>query len=162
MGEFKERTGKTRVGSFLQKAGEVFPDVLKVAGGLTGIDALETVANVLGGNKSDENAQELAIEAFEILSLEYKDRDSARKREVERLKATGGKADVLMIATGVIVLLLVVLTVCAVFFFELANKEMAHFIAGEIMGLGSGMIMYYFGSSKGSKDKQNKIDALKG
>lgn len=162
MGKFKDENGKTRVGTFLEKAGEIFPDVLKVAGGLTGIDALETVANILGGNKSDENAQELAIEAFEILSLEYKDRDSARNREVERLKASGGKADVLMIATGVIVLLLVVLTVCAVFFFELANKEMAHFIAGEIMGLGSGMIMYYFGSSKGSKDKQTRLDSLKG
>jgi hypothetical protein len=37
------------------------------------------------------------------------------------------------------------------------NKEIAHLIAGEVIGAGITMLNFYFGSSKGSQDKNEII-----
>lgn len=38
-----------------------------------------------------------------------------------------------------------------------SNREIAHFIAGEVAGAALTIAAYYFGSSKGSQEKQNII-----
>ena len=59
---------------------------------------------------------------------------------------------------ALIVLGVFVFVVAVVLFYPLANKDVAHFLIGEITGMASGIVMYHFGSSIGSKQKQITID----
>lgn len=79
MGKFKEETGKSRLGLFLQK---VAPDILETVGDLTGVRALDKVAELLEG-KGDEELP--AADRAKLLQLIYQDRANARKSNVEIL-----------------------------------------------------------------------------
>lgn len=116
---------------------------------------LGVIKNLIQGSdlSTEEKAQLLSLH-----ELELKDRDSARNREIEIAK-TGSK-DWRMSVVLIVVLSLLVGTVTAVFFFDLKNQQLAHFIAGEVVGFGSAVIFYYFGTSKSSTDKTDIIRKL--
>ena len=59
---------------------------------------------------------------------------------------------------ALIVLGVFVFVVASFLFIPLQNKDVAHFLIGEITGMTSGIVMYHFGSSLGSKAKQATID----
>lgn len=44
---YREKHGKTRVGNLLQKVGNVAPDLLQLAGDLTGVEALENLGRMI-------------------------------------------------------------------------------------------------------------------
>jgi hypothetical protein len=56
MGNYKEETGKTRVGAFLQN---VAPELLSVAGNLTGIGALQKLGEAIDGTDKLSEKQKL-------------------------------------------------------------------------------------------------------
>lgn len=156
MGDYKEKNGTTRVGDFLRKVGKVVPEVLEVAGNLTGIEALERAGDIIRGksemSEADKEIMLSQIEAAkEVEIARLADLDSARRREVELAKT--GRTDWMMKLVGVVILALLITSVITVFFFDLSNKDMAHFILGEIFGFGGSMVFFYFGSSKSSQDK---------
>jgi len=59
---YREKHGKTRVGNFLSKVGDVAPDILQMAGQITGVKALEELGNRLDkdGSLSQED-KEMAL-----------------------------------------------------------------------------------------------------
>lgn len=97
---------------------------------------------------------------LEMYQLEIKDRDSARTREIEVAKT--GKADVMMYATGGTGLATFILMVLAAIYMpeQQENKLFVH-LMGIIEGVALTIFAYYFGTSKGSKDKQATLDKLK-
>lgn len=154
---FKE----TAVGKWL--AGNA-PDILDTVDDF--FPPVKVITELLKGKKltPEQQAQfEAAVRAheIEIEQISMQDRGSARNREIETVKA-GRRYDVLMLLTGVIILGLAILTVVAIFFLDLKNKELSHFIAGEIIGMSLGtMVTYYFGSSRSSQDKDQIIRDLR-
>lgn len=158
MGDFKDKTGKTRVGSFLQKFGKIVPEVLEFAGDITGIQALEKAGQIISGKKdlSPEQRELLTAQieaAKEVEIARLADIDSARNREIEILKA-GGK-DHMMTFVGIVVMLLVIVCVFTVLFCELHNENLSHLVLGEVLGFGSGMVFYFYGSSKNATKEKS-------
>jgi drug/metabolite transporter (DMT)-like permease len=66
------------------------------------------------------------------------------------------------LATGIFIFAVAI--VLLLFFVEIPekNKDVVNFILGVVVGTGlTGVFQYFFGSSKGSKDKQNELFKLK-
>lgn len=170
----KKPFGETKFGQFVKKAAPYIGDTTDIVGKVfTGNwgGAVKDIGGLLKKAKAQGNSSAgFLLAEFEAREQEFlheermfalvvEDRKSARSREVEIAKT--GKTDILMLITGIVILSLLVMVVVSVFFFDLKNKEMTHFIAGEITCLSAGMAVYYFGSSKGSKDKQAILNKLK-
>lgn len=165
MGKFKEENGKTRFGMFLQKASKAVPDVIEagamLASGNIG-GAIAHVSDALSrssSNQSHDLSQEFELKKAEFAVEEYRlmiqDRDSARNREIEIAKT--GRIDFLMYVVAIVVLALSCCVVYAVFFLDIKNKDLAHFIAGEIITLFSGLVAYYFASTMSSRQKTSLL-----
>jgi len=63
------------------------------------------------------------------------------------------KRDGMMIAAGMTVLILMCFTTYAAVYVEVKNQEVVTMLFGGIYTLASGIVGYYYGSSKGSADK---------
>ncbi|MFK5855380.1 MAG: hypothetical protein QM503_04550 [Bacteroidota bacterium] len=74
MGEYKDTHGRTRIGVFLQ---EVAPDLLSLAGNLTGVQVLNKLGEAIGG--SSLNPAQKA-NALELLRLDVMDEEERTKR----------------------------------------------------------------------------------
>jgi hypothetical protein len=173
--DFKE----TKLYAFLKKAGQAVPDIIGLipeaalaisTGNIAPI--LTEVAGLLRGKEIDTpEATALRIELererhdmameIETLYLEYykidaEDRDGARLREVEVTKATG-KRDAMQVVAGSIGLLAFILIVVAGLFLPIKNLEFFNAILGYVMGVSTMIFAYFYGSSKGSADKNNLI-----
>ncbi len=124
-----ERLKNSKFAEFMRdKVKPVAGDIVELVGDVTGVEALEKVGQIL--NKGKEQREELrALDAefqkyklqwqlemesikmetgLEELRLEVEDRSNARSREVEFMKASGGKRDWLM---GVVVITGLLMTV---------------------------------------------------
>lgn len=78
MGEHKQRTGKTRAGKFLQGLKGVAPSVLQLAGTITGVDALDDLADAI---KGDPNISELDKgKALQMLEFDREEMAEVSKR----------------------------------------------------------------------------------
>lgn len=71
MGEHREKTGKTRVGKFLQGLKSVAPSVLNLAGNITGIEGLNKLADAIhGGSNLSEEDYDTALALIELDKIE--------------------------------------------------------------------------------------------
>lgn len=144
-----------------EKAPGVAETLLNTAGDLTGVELLKKAGDLIGGDESipqEDKVKLLELKQIELEQqrIDHLDRDSARNREVELAK-TGRKFDILQIVTGSAVLLCFAVSIWYILNREIPNGEMAHFILGELLGLTSGIVFYYFGSSTGSKEKTQAL-----
>lgn len=78
MGDYKKKNGTTRVGDALRwlvKQGkEVAPDILSIAGGITGIEQLKELAGKIEGNKQlSEADKELLLEELRYDMIEMQE-----------------------------------------------------------------------------------------
>ncbi len=78
MGDYKERTGKTRAGKFLQGLKGVAPSLLQLASTVTGVDALDDLANAI--SESDTITQKDKETALELLKLDLQEMQEVTKR----------------------------------------------------------------------------------
>lgn len=152
---FKE----TKLGSFLSKAA---PTILDVAG--TAWPPVEIIRNLLFKEKANmtpeqqAEADRLLLEyEKEIFTLEVQDRDSARKRELGYVEATK-HADYMQITVGACIIFAFLGVEAATIFYEVpvANRDQFIHITS-IVDVSLGLVVgYYFGSSKGSADKDRQ------
>ena len=136
----------TKIGKFLA---EKAPDVLDVAGSLLpDAGLLGVVKNLIDKdpNLSQEDKQQIHEQLVEFYKLEVQDRDSARQREVEMVKA--GSEDWMMNFTGVVGLGGFVLLLIAIVFIQVPehNKELMIHTTGIVEGIVLSIVGYYFGS----------------
>ncbi len=74
MGNYKKEHGKTRAGSFLKKLANVAPDVLSLAGNITGIGQLNKLADAIQGDKGiSTEDKEIALELLKMDLSEMKE-----------------------------------------------------------------------------------------
>lgn len=151
---FKE----TKVGKFLK---EKFPNILDAAAGLTGIDALEVVSDLIKGediNPTDKiELQKLILEQQRI---ELENVKSAREREARVVEATG-KPDYAQWFVGVIGLVIAGMVVYKGLYTEVQDREIYFHLLGVVEGaILLSIFNYYFGSSLGSKNKDKNLKDL--
>ena len=175
MKEKRKKFNETKFGKFLkEKVKPVAGDIVEIVGDITGIEAVEKVGQLLQSKKGESDALDAVALEFEKYKLEWQlevmkvetdlyraemeDRDSAREREAEYTKATGGR-DWLMGAVVITGLTLLVGVVCALMFvtIPLENQRLADMTFGAVMSIGASIFSYYVGSSKNSQLKDKTI-----
>ena len=63
---YREKNGTTRVGDFLRKAKGIAPDVLRLAGNVTGVDGLKNLGNAIDqDDQIDPKDKEIALSKLE-------------------------------------------------------------------------------------------------
>lgn len=77
MGSYKDKNGKTRVGVFLK---EVAPDLLNVAGNLTGITALNALSDAIDGSSELNPAQKAYAQELLSVDLEFEKQITSRHK----------------------------------------------------------------------------------
>jgi hypothetical protein len=142
---FKE----TKVGKFLTKklpgiVGDILPDK-----GLLGV-----LKNVIDQDESisPEQKKELNKELIQLYELEIRDRESARKREVEKSKT--GQFDFMFNLTGLVGLLSFAFIIYAIVYVQIPadNKE----VWIHLIGICEGIVISIFGYFYGSAVNKNK------
>ena len=80
----------------------------------------------------------------------------------EFLQAMVVKTDWMKTFVGAAFVGLFVFSVCYVLMLAVpeGNREIAHFMIGEVSGVALTIAAYYFGSSKGSQEKQRTLDKI--
>jgi hypothetical protein len=155
--DVKKKFRDTKVGRFLK---EKLPKVLDVAGNLTGIDALNVVSNLISGEElNQEDTVELQKLIIEQQRIELENVQSARNREAAYVTALE-KPDYFQWIVGSIGLTLLVVVVVNGLFFDILNREVYFHVLGIIEGIALSIFTYYFGSSLGSKKKNNNISNI--
>jgi len=142
---FKE----TKVGKFITDklpgfVGDILPDK-----GVLGI-----VKNLIDNDPelSPEDKAAMHQEVVDLYRLEVEDRDSARKREVEKAKAGG--LDFMFNLTGLIGLLSFAFIIYAIVYLQIPENNKEVWI--HTIGIIEGIVLSIFGYFYGSAVKQNK------
>lgn len=146
----------TKVGKFLK---EKAPDVLNIVGDLLPENGtLGIVKNaidlVIPDEQKDVLKEELSELELEFYKTEVADRDSARKRQIEMAKA--GANDYMMPVVGLVGIGSFALIVGSAIFMDLPDNPLLHQIVGLVEGVALTIFAFYYGTSKGSKDKDKK------
>ena len=136
----------TKIGKFLA---EKAPNVLKVVGNvLPDNGALGIIKNLIDGEPdlSPEEKAQMHAQLVELYKLEVEDRDSARQREVEMMKA--GAQDWMMNVTGAVGLFAFVFLIIAIVFITVPehNKELMIHTTGIVEVIVLSIVGYYYGS----------------
>ncbi|HKR04423.1 MAG TPA: hypothetical protein VJY62_07280 [Bacteroidia bacterium] len=147
----------TKLGKLLASKG--LNTVLDTVGTfIPGVKILDNLKDsVLGNNTIPEQDKTAIIEEIkvmkELLELQMQDTANARAREIEIAKT--GKQDYMMVITGCIGLATFIFMVIVIAFFEIPpkNERLFDLLLGGVIGTTGSIFAYYFGSSKGSKDK---------
>jgi hypothetical protein len=142
---FKE----TVVGKFITKklpgiVGDVLPDK-----GVLGV-----IKNLIDKDPelTSEQKEQMHKELIQIYELEVADRDSARKREVEKAK-TGG-FDLMFNLTGIIGLSSFAFIIYAIVYLEVPENNKEVWI--HLIGICEGIVLSIFGYFYGSAVRKNK------
>jgi hypothetical protein len=140
----KKKFNETKVGKFIL---EKLPGF--VSGALPDSGVLGVVKNLIDNDSAvtpEEKAQ-MHEELVELYQLEVADRDSARKREVEKAKT--GQFDFMFNLTGVVGLAAFAFLVYAIVYLEVPenNKEIWIHLIGVTEGIVLSIFGYFFGSA---------------
>jgi len=139
----------TKVGKFILKklpgfVGDVLPEK-----GVLGI-----VKNLIDNDKdiSPEEKTRMHEELVQLYELEVADRDSARKREVEKAKIGG--FDLMFNLTGIIGLSAFAFIIYAIVYLEVPENNKEVWI--HLIGICEGIVLSIFGYFYGSAVRKNK------
>ena len=173
----KKPFSETKIGIFLkEKVKPIAGDALKIVGDLTGIQAIEKVGDFLNSKKEDSVEMMALHLEFEKLRTEFElemtrieaetykaeleDVQDARSREIQFMQANGGKRDWIQGGLVISTMLLVFASLFYLAFYEIpkSNERVFDMILGGVIVAGSQNIYaYFFGSSKGSRIKDEII-----
>jgi hypothetical protein len=160
MGDYKDKHGTTKVGDILRKIGK--SDILEKAVGIVGNVAS---GNYLGAiqtliSKDPDITPEQVEQLDKAIAMDYADRADARALQVAALQQDDLFSKRFIYYLAIAVFAFSASVVLMLFFIDIpeANKDVINFILGIIVGTGlTGVFQYFFGSSKGSKDKFDKL-----
>jgi len=149
MSKPKKKFKDTKVGSFLLgKLPGLIGDVLPNKG------ALGVLKNIIDKDPdiTPEEKARLHKELVSLYELEVADRDSARKREVE--KAKSGGFDLMFNLTGIVGLAAFAFIIYAIVYLQIpeSNKE----VWIHLIGISEGIVLSIFGYFYGSAVRKNK------
>lgn len=156
----KKIVDKIKNGKALAWIKDKAPDVLDLVGDITGVEALNKVADLVdkSGMSPEDKAEFLELYKLELqeTTLYISDIQNARNREIEMAKT--GKSDWMMYVVGFIGLIVFCVMVYATIWVTSIqeNKLFIHLL-GIVEGVVLSMFTYYFGTSKSSSDKNELL-----
>lgn len=156
MGEYKDKHGTTKVGDFLRGVKGIAPDILELAGNITGVDALEKLGDKIRGDKTLTDEQKAT--ALDLLKHDLENTKDARAMQVEALRQDDvfSKRFVYYLATFWSVMSMIY--IFAITFFNIVNERVADTILGFLLGtIVATIINFFFGSSQSSKNKTEQL-----
>jgi len=103
-----------------------------------------------------EERAEYTEEHIEYERILAQDRASARRREINLAKL--GKVDFMLYLTGIVALGCFVAVIITMLSGKLPESAIVHQLIGLLEGMVIAIVTYYFGSSKGSRDKDKKLN----
>jgi hypothetical protein len=159
---YKEKNGTSKVGDgfrwLIKQGKEVAPELLQLAGSLTGVTALGTLANKISDSPDiSQMDKDMLLAELELDIKEYEiqvaDRNSARNRQVEIAKS--GKKDLLYNVSGFIGLGVFAFVVYSIVFLDIpsSNKEIFIHLIGIVEGVALSIFGFFFGSSDVEKKR---------
>ena len=163
----RKKFGETKVGIFLK---EKFPDLaetaLDIAGNfIPGANALKGLfSNTPGISQEDRVAFNEAIMTYEIeiAKINAADTDSARNREIEIAKTDSGwlVKNIVPILAAAWTIFTFVLFILALTGHMEAKENMQFLVINSATNVVMLVVGYYFGSSNGSKMKQDQLNDM--
>ena len=158
----KKNGGKgTRVGNFLRGLKKtVLPSVLDAVG----VGDLAKAIGLINDSPNNAGLSKEDLEKFfKLAEMDMQDRADARSLQKAALQQNDifSKRYIYYLATGVFIFSAII--VLLLFFVEIPkeNKDVVNFILGVVVGTGlTGIFQYFFGSSKGSKDKSDILASI--
>jgi hypothetical protein len=149
---------ESKVGAWLK---DKAPKVLEIVSDLTGIEALDRVGDLIKGESMSlqdklEFERLLSEERMEVMRLEVERIKNAQDREVGVVQATG-KPDYFQWLVGSVGLGVFAMIVINGLFYDIENEKVYFHLLGIVEGIVLGIFGYYFGSSLGSKNKDNHL-----
>lgn len=170
----KKKFFDTTAGKLVKKADELFLGGIAttlIEEGVNPSSVVKTAAKAIEmrAESGDPEAIHLGTEfkkheliiAREIREIELQDVKSARSREIELVKLD--KFDFMFYLSGVTGLGAFGFMIYVLVFVDLkpGNKELFVHLLGMIEGVALSIFAYYFGSSKGSQEKQKVLNEMK-
>lgn len=157
--KFFQKFKEGKLFAFLKKSGS---NILDVAGDVTGIDALNKLGGLIDDDENLSPGEKMkAKELYELelreLELILGDKANARQLQVETLKQEDKFSKRFIYFFGGISVFVGMVYVFLITFVEIPEKNLR--FADTILGVVIGVIIttvfqFFFGSSKGSKDKE--------
>lgn len=149
---------ESKIGAWLK---DKAPKVLEIVSDLTGIEALDRVGDLIKGESMSlqdklEFERLLSEERMEVMRLEVERIKNAQDREVGVVQATG-KPDYFQWLVGSVGLGVFAMIVINGLFYDIENEKVYFHLLGIVEGIVLGIFGYYFGSSLGSKNKDNHL-----
>jgi len=165
MGDYKEMTGHTKVGDFLRKIGksDILEKVVNVAGQAVSGNYLGALKELI--RKDSDITPEQRKEAFTLLELDYADLKDARDLQKVALQQSDLFSKRFIYYLAMASFAFAVTIVIMLFFIEVPdkNQDVVNFILGIVVGNGlTQVFQFFFGSSKGSKDKEDRLNSMIG
>lgn len=155
MGKYKDKKGTSKAGDFIRSLvkGETLNKVLGVGFSLA-------TGNIKGAISKLTNSGDLTVEqidrAEKLLELDYKDLADARDLQKVALSQSDLFSKRFIYYLSIAIFLFSSAIVVMLFFVEIPdkNRDVINFILGVVIGTGlTGVFNFFYGSSKGSKDK---------
>ena len=153
MGTFKEETGKTKVGTFLQKFA---PNILDVVGDvLPEKGALGIIKNLI--DKDDKLTPEQKEEALQLLKIDLENTKDARELQKAALQQEDLFSKRFLYYLSCFWSIVAASYLFFATFTRVVNEKVADTVLGFLLGtIIATMINFFFGSSAGSKEKDKK------
>tara|TARA_R110002012_G_C11662463_1_gene612351 strand:+ start:1953 stop:2453 length:501 start_codon:yes stop_codon:yes gene_type:complete len=160
MGKYKDKNGTTKVGDFLRGVKNVAPDILELAGNITGIEVLGVLGDKIKGSDTlTPIEKETALHLLKIDMAELKDVQSARNMYSSTDHDLADYVAKRVINYNLwVVLIAIVIEIISVIFID--DKVLIAIISGAIGSATTALlqerqqvISFLFGSSRGSKEK---------
>jgi hypothetical protein len=144
-------------------AGPLGGAAVKMIAGKLGVDADEaSIVSHLQNNPQD--AAKLAEIKLEELKAHYAEMDSARQREIAVASSSNvpmlNKLVTPVLALGVVGLSFILFAILIFVDVQDNAKDILIYILGVLSAAVTQILGYYFGSSQGSKDKEDKLKGL--
>ncbi len=184
----KKKFSETGFGKFvMENVKPLAGNVLEVVGDLTGRDSIEKLGQFLSNKASEdteaagqyealryqleEKRMEFQLEYYELqleeqrieldaFKAEVADRNSARSREVEYMKASGGKRDPLMAVVVIVSLLMYIGSFVFLAFgppIITEKRDLFNMAVGQVMTFAGMAFSYYLGTTRSSRQKDDAI-----
>jgi hypothetical protein len=153
----------------------VAPGLATAVAGPMGGMAVKMIADKLGVEPTEmaveahlqahpEDATKLASIKLEELKAQYAEMDSARNREIQIASSSNvpmlNKLVTPLLALGVVGLSFILFAILIFVDVKPEAKDILIYILGVLSAAVTQILSYYFGSSQGSKDKEDKLKGL--
>ena len=152
MGDYKEKNGTTRIGDFLRGVVDISPELLNIAGTVTGIEGLKALGDkIKGADSLSPKQKDVALAMIEM--------DMVEAQEITKRWESDNNADSFL-TRNVRPMVLVFLTTCMAAFIIIDSANESFIVKAEWISLLSSLLLLVYGAYFGGRSLE-KIQKMR-